>query len=249
MSSKEVMHIAELARRARSALGSALEALQSASAEGQLFGVAEPLATSLGICARIEAEAKVTAGAGLGVALESIRRALQLLQQPDLQRHSLLLDRATAGVAEALAALHELERAEQAPSGGSVATLAGTHTAAPAASTSDELCVEAALGAHSTTNFYRGLSPDDVLSSGGLFVATYLIPSVGQRLKLKVSMPGGYEFEASGVVAWIREPRPGSVVPGAPPGFGARLTELSDDARQLVQRYVNNREPLLLDDL
>jgi uncharacterized protein (TIGR02266 family) len=247
MSSEEGMDTVTLARRARSALASALEALQSETAQGQLFEVAAPLARSLGICTQIEAEAKVAAGAGIAVALESIRLALELLQQPQLQRHSALLDRATAGVAQALGALHELERAEQIASA-EAATLAGTHLAAPALP-DEELLVEAALGVHSTTNFYRGLSADDVVNGGGLFVATYRVPRVGQRLSLKLSLPGGYEVEAKAVVAWKREPAPDSIAPGAPPGFGARLTEVSADARQLIQRYVNNREPLFLDDL
>jgi hypothetical protein len=34
-----------------------------------------------------------------------------------------------------------------------------------------------------------------------------------------------------------------------PPGFGARFTEISQEGRQLVYRYVRNREPLFYDDL
>jgi uncharacterized protein (TIGR02266 family) len=247
MSSEDVMDTVALAQRARSALGNALASLQSESAHGELFGVAAPLAKALAICARIEADASVITGAELAAALDAIRQALELLQQPSLQTHSALLDQATAGVAQALAALHELDRGARGTSREAAATLAGTHLAS-APTESDEASVEAALGTHSTTNFYRGLSTDDVVSGGGLFVATYLVPEVGRRLRLKVSMPGGYEFEAGAVVAWIREPRPGSIAPGAPPGFGARFTELSTEARQLIQRYVNNREPLFVDD-
>lgn len=238
------MDTVALAQRARSALGNALEALQSASAHGQLFGVAEPLARALGICAQIANEGRV--GTELALALTSIRRALELLQQPELQHHSALLERATAGVAQALGALHELELAHVQR--GNEPTLAsGTrHVEAPVAS--DELCVEAALGAHSETNFYRGLSASDVVQEGGLFVETYVLPALGQHLRLKLSMPGGYETQVRGVVVWSREPGPGSVAPGAPPGFGARLLEVSLEARQLIQRYVNNREPLIVDD-
>ncbi|MET0413262.1 MAG: hypothetical protein ABW217_18290, partial [Polyangiaceae bacterium] len=80
------MDTVALAQRARSALGNALEALQSHSAHGQLFGVAEPLARALGICAQIANDARV--GTELALALASIRRALELLQQPELQHHS-----------------------------------------------------------------------------------------------------------------------------------------------------------------
>jgi hypothetical protein len=118
--------------------------------------------------------------------------------------------------------------------------------AAPAAG-GKALRYEAELGAHSPTNFYKGLSGNDVVDSGGIFIATYNIPTVGQELSIKVSMPGGYEFEAVGVVRWTRDsPQSGA---DSSPGFGAQFTQISPDARQLVYRYVRNREPLFYDDL
>jgi hypothetical protein len=118
--------------------------------------------------------------------------------------------------------------------------------AAPAAAGAP-LRIEAELGAHSTTNFYKGLSGNDVIDSGGIFVATYQIPPIGRNVVVKVSMPGGYEFEALGIVRWTREaPLSGS---DSPPGFGAQFTQISPEGRQLVYRYVRNREPLFHDDL
>ena len=109
------------------------------------------------------------------------------------------------------------------------------------------LRVEAELGAHSGTNFYKGLSGNDVIDSGGIFVATYQIPEIGQTLSMRVSMPGGYEFEAIGIVRWTRD-APNSGADGAP-GFGAQFTQITPEGRQLVYRYVRNREPLFHDDL
>ncbi|MCB9588090.1 MAG: PilZ domain-containing protein [Polyangiaceae bacterium] len=110
----------------------------------------------------------------------------------------------------------------------------------------DVLRLEAALGANSQTNFYKGLSGNDVIDDGGIFIATYQIPDMGQPLMLKVSMPGGYEFEAKAIVRWTREaPNSGA---DAPPGFGAAFTEITPEGRQLVYRYVRNREPLFHDD-
>jgi hypothetical protein len=123
------------------------------------------------------------------------------------------------------------------------------HAPAPAAAggAGAPLRFEAELGAHSTTNFYKGLSGNDVIDSGGIFVATYQIPEIGRNIVVKVSMPGGYEFEAVGVVRWTREaPLSGS---DSPPGFGAQFTQISPEGRQLVYRYVRNREPLFHDDL
>jgi hypothetical protein len=107
--------------------------------------------------------------------------------------------------------------------------------------------IAAELGAHSPSNFYKGLSGNDVVDHGGLFVSTYKLPKLGEMVRLRVSMPGGYEFEANAIVKWRREP---SDTPGdAPPGFGAQLAEITPDARQLVYRYVRNREPMFHDDL
>lgn len=104
--------------------------------------------------------------------------------------------------------------------------------------------VEANLGAHSPTNFYKGLSGNDIIQDGGIFIATYKIPSIGSEIWLKVTLPGGYEFEAAALVRWTREGR------GADnPGFGAAFRSLSPEAKQLIYRYVRNREPLFYDDL
>lgn len=107
--------------------------------------------------------------------------------------------------------------------------------------------VEAALGAHSATNFYKGLSGNDVIESGGIFVGTYQIPSIGSNVVIKVSLPGGYEFEALGVVRWTREASE-SGADDVSPGFGAQFTQISPEGRQLVYRYVRNREPLFHDE-
>jgi hypothetical protein len=107
--------------------------------------------------------------------------------------------------------------------------------------------VAADLGAHSTTNFYKGLSGNDIIDHGGLFVSTYMIPKIGTPVRLKVSLPGGYEFEANAIVKWAREPSDAGN--DAPPGFGAQFTAITQEARQLVYRYVRNREPLFHDDL
>jgi hypothetical protein len=112
------------------------------------------------------------------------------------------------------------------------------------------LRVAAELGVHSVTNFYKGLAGNDLFDSGGIFIATYQIPPLGRELLIHVTMPGGYEFEAKGVVRWTRE-APLSSAGGleAPPGFGAQFTDITNEARQLVYRYVRNREPLFHDDL
>ena len=104
--------------------------------------------------------------------------------------------------------------------------------------------VNADLGAHSPTNFYKGLAGNDIIDHGGLFVSTYVLPKMGTPVRLKVSLPGGYEFEANAVVKWTREDGGDD----GPPGFGAQFTQITPEARQLVYRYVRNREPIFHDD-
>lgn len=167
---------------------------------------------------------------------------------------------ATAGPAAGKSAESPLARTQQSNSGQSVeaprpvieqsiddqAARSSKHAPAPTggkpAGVQD---VEANLGAHSPTNFYKGLSGNDVVDDGGLFVATYDIPALGSQLWITVNMPGGYDFQALAAVKWTRE----SGVGDAPPGFGCTFQSLSDDARRLVYRYVKNREPLFHDDL
>ena len=100
------------------------------------------------------------------------------------------------------------------------------------------------LGTHSPSNFYKGLSGNDVIEHGGIFVATYRVPKIGAPVYLRVLLPGDYEFHATAVVQWTREAA-GSVEPG----FGARFTQIGPEGRQLVYRYARNREPMFYDDL
>ena len=88
------------------------------------------------------------------------------------------------------------------------------------------------MGAHSTTNFYKGLSGNDVIDSGEASSSRPTKSGSGRNVVVKVSMPGGYEFEALGIVRWTREaPLSGS---DSPPGFGAQFTQISPEGRQLV---------------
>jgi Tfp pilus assembly protein PilZ len=110
----------------------------------------------------------------------------------------------------------------------------------------DNHVISADLGTQSPTNFYKGLSGNDIIEHGGLFVSTYMTPPIGTAVRLKISLPGGYEFEANAIVSWAREQSDDNA---APPGFGAKFTSITPEARQLVYRYTRNREPLFHDDL
>ncbi|MGK3984695.1 hypothetical protein WME99_16740 [Sorangium sp. So ce136] len=107
--------------------------------------------------------------------------------------------------------------------------------------------VDVELGALTPSNFYKGLAGNDVIEHGGIFVATYKIPPIGSVVALRVRLPGDYEFTASATVRWTREA--GGSRDSAEPGFGARITQISPEGRQLVSRFTRNREPLFYDDL
>lgn len=261
------MSVATLAREARQSLSEGLEALQAANIPPALATVAQPLAQALRTLVELEKAATGSGAAGTESALQALRDALRLLQLPDHLGHP-SAERALSSVAQTLGRVVELNRqlesdakavgaaqpAVPAPkaAAGTAAAKPGPEPADTRAGSSDAeplRAIEAALGAHSPTNFYKGLAAGDIVASGGLFVATYQLPEVGQKLLLKVSMPGGYAFEAKGVVAWRREVSLSATSPGAMPGFGAHISDISDEGRGLIQRYVRNREPLFHDDL
>jgi hypothetical protein len=147
------------------------------------------------------------------------------------------------------APVHALEPAVPARQPAPLAASAGSAAHQPPAASSDETVVQAALGTHSPSNFYKGLNGNDVLESGGLFIATYNIPDIGEKLRVDVSLPGGFEFSAKAVVMWSRDaPSSSQNATLSPPGYGVRLTDISAEGRQLVYRYVRNREPLFHDD-
>jgi PilZ domain len=273
-----VSDVVTLARTAREALGRGLNALQGdVGVPPQMLELAAPIAQAMGALHQIERSGGVDIGPNAHQALANVQQALaQLQSQP--ARHKAVLAAAEA-VAGALGQVHALTRAAQVPAAAQQAVAPRTMpnqsipqpAAAPPAAASprggtrvaaasapaqslhaparlaDAQVVSAELGTHSPSNFYKGLSGNDIVDHGGLFVSTYKLPKLGQLVRLRVSLPGGYEFEANAAVRWRREASDAGS--DAPPGFGAQFTEITPEARQLVYRYVRNREPMFHDDL
>lgn len=294
------------ARAARERLARGLASLQEPNVPPNLMRVAEPVAQAMSALYRIETNGPSAQAEAAPQALDSVRRALALLQT-EPNRHP-AVEQSIEAIAGSLGIVHELsgaptarsaqQRRITAPSQPPAPAIArpephmGGYAPAPAPApafsapaqagslpatqpsaqlpyanrpepqprvalvnppagsaqaTAGPLYVEAELGAHSPTNFYKGLSGNDVVDAGGIFVATYKIPALGTRLMIRVSLPGGYEFEAMGLVRWTRETAEAGA--DAPPGFGAQFTQISQEGRQLVYRYARNREPLFHDDL
>ena len=264
------------AKTARETLASALRALQSdPSVPPDLMAVAEPVSQAMGALFQIERTGSVVTAP---TARDHIRAALGQLQAFPGQHPAVgtameavastlgvvfgLVKLAEAGAAPAQPAYQQpapqpvapaqyqpppqqAAPAYQAPPQ-QPAYQAPPQQAAPAAP-AGSLKFEAALGTNSATNFYKGLSGNDVVEHGGIFVATYQkAPKVGSMIQLKVALPGGYDFDAACEVMWTREATGDSA--DAAPGFGARFKQVSQEARQLIYRYVRNREPLFHDD-
>jgi hypothetical protein len=273
------MTIATLAHGARQSLARGLEALQAADVPPDLFDVARPVARAMGALVELESAPPALASERVEPALEALREGLRLLQLPEHVDHP-AAERGMAAVAETLGAVVELARHIEAGAAPSVVrsrarTLTPEQTrlelaerarvSNAEAETSNERvttrrnvvidpslrAVDAPLSARGASNFYASLSGGDVVTSGGLFVATYDVPEVGERVLLKISMPGGHQFVAKGVVVWTRcqvdsaATSEGQVGPEDAPGFGARLSEVAADGLALIRRYVKNRPPLL----
>lgn len=267
-----------LARIARESLARGLNALQAdPNVPQRLLELAAPIAQAMGALHQIERSGGTQLAPNAPTALAFLQTAVAELQAQPPQFPAVAA--ALEAVAGALGNVHALARAaasqpaqaaqpsprsaprpQTAPAAAAPAPRAAPAPAAypqqpaqrpyPEASphqATDASVATAELGAHSSTNFYKGLSGNDIIEHGGLFVSTYKLPKIGQSVRLKVSLPGGYEFEANAVVRWRREPSDAG--DSAPPGFGAQFTEITPEARQLVYRYVRNREPLFHDDL
>jgi len=94
-------------------------------------------------------------------------------------------------------------------------------------------------------NFYTGLTQD--LSGGGVFVATHQIRSVGDRIKVVLSVPGHAEtFEILTEVRWVRGT---SLSHGIDePGMGLRFLQMSPQAKKAVSDFLTKRESLFFDE-
>ena len=91
---------------------------------------------------------------------------------------------------------------------------------------------------------YRKAGPHEALIVYG-FGGTRVIKGRGTVIYPMVQSCRGLSLE---LMSFDRR-EPSDAGDSAPPGFGAQFTEITPEARQLVYRYVRNREPLFHDDL
>jgi uncharacterized protein (TIGR02266 family) len=104
--------------------------------------------------------------------------------------------------------------------------------------------LEVEVGLETDHNFYTGLTQD--ISSGGLFVATSIMYAVGQRLRVRFSLPGQTEpITADAEVRWVRDPR--AMKTDAPEGVGLRFVELPAEAHAHIASFLSRRDSLFYD--
>jgi hypothetical protein len=116
---------------------------------------------------------------------------------------------------------------------------------APIAGSGGPLVYEVALSASSQSNFYRGLTGNDVVRDGGLFVATYeKLPPLGARVQVRLAFPGGVQADVEGPVV-SRQDLVGEDGTELVPGFAIRLERLNNDTYALITQFARQREPLL----
>lgn len=97
----------------------------------------------------------------------------------------------------------------------------------------------------SESNFYNGFTEN--ISAGGLFVATYDLRELGDKLTMQFTIPGfDKPVEVRGEVRWIRDLNP--LTPDMTPGMGVRFLDLTPEAEEAIRRFTAHKDPLFYDD-
>ncbi|HVU49137.1 MAG TPA: TIGR02266 family protein [Polyangia bacterium] len=93
---------------------------------------------------------------------------------------------------------------------------------------------------------YTGVTRN--ISAGGVFVATALLPKVGERINLKFSLPGnGRELSVQTEVRWVRKQAP-SPADDSPSGMGLQFVNPSADDVAALEEFLARRDALMGDD-
>ena len=106
--------------------------------------------------------------------------------------------------------------------------------------------LEVKVDLESDHNFYTGLTQN--ISAGGLFIATHQLRRIGDHIKVKFSLPGSpAPISIDTEVRWIRENSLLHRFDGST-GMGVRFIDLSSEASQAIQSFLENRDSLYYDD-
>jgi uncharacterized protein (TIGR02266 family) len=104
----------------------------------------------------------------------------------------------------------------------------------------ERVAAEIEIGFNSDSNFYSGFSEN--ISEGGVFVATYQKHRIGDRHVVQLMLPGIEQpVQANVVVRWVRE---ADAAHDVKPGYGMQFVDLTDAARETIERFVRKRAPM-----
>jgi len=107
----------------------------------------------------------------------------------------------------------------------------------------ERVSAEIEIGFQSESNFYSGFSEN--ISEGGVFVATYHKHRLGERHMVQLMLPGqDQSIEVLVEVKWVREADPAHDVK---PGYGLQFVDLTDGAREIIERFVRKRAPMFFE--
>jgi len=94
------------------------------------------------------------------------------------------------------------------------------------------------------TNFYTGFVRD--ISTGGLFVCSYNLLSIGTKVELTFTLPGGYVVYVNGEVRWIRDVYDPNT--DSPPGMGIMFEDLLEEDAKAIADFVAVRAPMFYEE-
>ena len=83
------------------------------------------------------------------------------------------------------------------------------------------------------------------IAHGGVFLATYEALPKDTSVRMLVTLPGGFDFECEGYVRFVRDPM--DFMSESEPGMGIQFENLSEEARNLVLRFIRRRPPIFYD--
>lgn len=96
--------------------------------------------------------------------------------------------------------------------------------------------VEADIGLCANTLFFTGSSED--ISAGGLFVSTYDILHVGEKVNVNFFLPKGPALSMDGIVRWVREFN--EMIPEMMPGMGIQFENFSETEITLINHCMSS---------
>ncbi len=97
----------------------------------------------------------------------------------------------------------------------------------------------------SENNFYAGIAGN--VSTGGVFIATYMPPPTGAEVELDLQLENIEErYHLKGVVCWVRGAE--RATDFAPAGCGIRWINPPPAIVKAIERFVQKRDTILYDD-